>query len=150
MAGESSRPTGALRIIFGVLKGACIVVGLPLTVLSLMSLVGVFTGNGWARSIIAIVVSLGLPLVLVEKLLPDEDQARAKGLFTDMLAILWIAIPLLFVGVAHGLTGGLIAREGDRFAASGYESLARASYWLAAVKPVAASTPVEPKRGNIP
>ena len=127
---------GPVRIVFGIIKGLCILSGLPLTILCLMALMGLITGNGWARSIVAIVVAIALPLVLVDRLLPDEGQERARGLPTDMLALIWMVVPVIFIGAAHGATQGVMAVEGDRLGAAGWTRISQAAYWLAAVEPV--------------
>ena len=129
---------GPLRAVFGVLKLVCIVAGLSVTVICLMAVVGLLTDNFWARSITALVVAVGLPLLLVDRLLPDDDQKKSRGLPTDVLAVLYIAFPLIFAGLAHSATSGMLAREGDRLTADGWQQLGQGTYWLASVKPVAA------------
>jgi S1-C subfamily serine protease len=134
---QESGVRGPLRLVFGILKGVCILVGLPLTVLCLMSVVGLLTGNGWVRAIVAIVVAIGLPVLLVGRLLPDEadQQKQVRGLPTDVLSISWVLIPVLIVGLAHaGVTRSMLAVEGDRLGGGGMETLARGMYWLAGVE----------------
>jgi len=138
---------GSIRIVFGVAKTICILAGLPLTVICLMSGVGALSASGWARVISAVVVSLGLPLLLVDRLLP-EDRTRAGGVPTDVLALFYVAVPLLFSGVAHGLTTRMLAVEGDRLTASGWGRAGAMAHWLGRVRvepgkpPKPAPTPV--------
>lgn len=146
-ASDSTRPTGPLKITFGLLKGLCILVGLPLTALALMAVTGLVTAHGWARLIAGAVIALGLPLFLVDRALPDSDQERARGLATDLLALVWILIPLAFFGLAHAVTKNITAVEADRLAAAGWHRSARATYWLASMHPVAAK-PVSTTSGT--
>lgn len=126
-----------MRIIFGVLKALCIVGGLPLTVVCLMAIIGVFTANGWLRLVPAVVVAVGLPLLLVDRLLPDERSERARGLPTDVLSLAWVIVPVVFAGALNGMTSQMLAVEGDRQAAAGWGSVAGVTYWMASVRPVA-------------
>lgn len=146
-ASDSTRPQGPLKITFGLLKGLCILAGLPLTALALMAVTGLVTANGWARLVAGAVVALGLPLFLVDRALPDSDQKRARGLATDLLALVWIVIPLAFFGLAHAVTKNITAVEADRLAAAGWHRSARATYWLASMHPVA-TKPVATKSGT--
>jgi serine protease Do len=134
---SESQPSGPLRLVFGLLKGLCIVAGLPLTVVGLMALVGLLTANGWARLAIGVVVAIGLPLFIVDRVLPDSDQTKVRGLATDLLALIWVVFPLAFFGLAHGVTKNSTAVEADRLAAAGWQRTAQATYWLASVEPVA-------------
>jgi serine protease Do len=136
----SSGVSGPLRVLFGILKTLCILAGLPLTLLCLMAATGAFAQSGWIRAIAALVVGLGLPLVLVDRLLPD-DRERGRGLPTDVLALFYVAIPLLFAGAAHGLTSGLLAVEGDRLAGAGMGRTAVVAYWLGGVTPTGTPPP---------
>jgi len=134
---QNKRPMpGALRGVFGLVKFACILGGLPLTVLCLMAVVGAITGSGWIRLVAAVVVAIGLPLLLVDRLLPD-DRDRARGLPSDVLALFYVGVPLLFAGAAHGLTLRMLAVEGDRLHGGGWGRTGDVAYWLASVEPAA-------------
>lgn len=134
---KASGPAPAFRIAHGVVKTLSIVVGLPLTVVSLMSLIGLATGNVWIRLVPALVVAVGAPLFLVDKLLPDEASAKSRGLVTDVLAVVWLGFGVLYAGVGHPLTGSWLVNEADNFAASGTTSVARVVYWIGGATPVA-------------
>ena len=136
MTQNKSPMPGGLRGIFGLIKIACIIGGLPLTIVCLMAAVGAITGSGWDRLIGAVVVAFGLPLLLIDRLLPD-DRDRARGLPTDLLALFYVGIPLLFSGAAHGLTLRMLAVEGDRLHGSGWDRVGDVAYWLATVEPAA-------------
>lgn len=133
----AERPTGLLRIMLGVLKTVAILGGLPLSLLALMALVGLATDNGWARLIVALVVAIGLPLFIVDRLLPDDNVTTARGVPTDTLALIWAGFALAFFGAGHVVTAKATAREADRLAAGSYHRLAKVGYYLAAVRPTA-------------
>ena len=136
-------PRSGFRVARGVVKTGAIVVGLPLTVLSLMSLVGLATGNFWARIVPAVVVALVGPLLLIGKLAPEDVSKRVRGMPTDVLAVCWLGLAFLFVGVAAPATGPLLVTEADRYAAGGSVTMARAVYWLGGVTPVASAEAAE-------
>jgi hypothetical protein len=123
-----------LRAVFGLLKAGCIAGGLPLTVLCLMALVGAASASGWARLIVGLVAGIGLPLLIVDRLMP-EDASRGQGVMSDGLALIYVALPLAFAGLAHGLTSRTLAVEGDRLAAAGWPRVGALAYWLGSVEP---------------
>jgi hypothetical protein len=145
---DKDKPKGApfrpFRLAHGLVKTAAIIFGLPLTILSLMSVIGLVTDNFWARSVPALLITLVPPLFLVDRLLPADDVKRARGLPTDVLALCWLGWSLLFVGFGHPLTGGWLVREGDRFTRSGSVTLARLAYWAGGVVPEWPPPPAPP------
>lgn len=137
--GKSS--SSVFPVIHGISKTIAIVVGLFLTVISLMSLIGLVTDNFWIRLVPALVLALGAPLFLVDRLLPDGDQAVSKGLPTDVLAVVWLGFGVLYVGLAHPVTGSLIIAEGDRYATNGSTMIAKVTYWMGGASPIEPSEP---------
>lgn len=133
-----------LRILFGLLKVGCIVLGLPLTVLCLMAVCGSFTANGWARLACGVLGATLIPLLLVDRLLPEDTQ-RGQGLASDLLAIFFVAVPLLYAGAAHGLSARQLGLEGDRLASAGWPRVAGLAYWLGGLD---AATAPEPGAGS--
>ncbi|MCK5798946.1 MAG: trypsin-like peptidase domain-containing protein [Deltaproteobacteria bacterium] len=145
---SETSPSGAFRWILRTLKFLCVLVGLPLTILALMAVVGLVTTNGWVRLGVAAALAVIVPLVVVDRALPKADLDNARGLATDLLALIWIVVPLAFFGLANGMTQDTSAAEGDRLAAAGWKRTASATYWLASVQPVAgAVTPVVQGKG---
>jgi serine protease Do len=126
-----------LKIVRGILKALAIVGGAFITVVGLMSVVGLYTDNGWARMGAAIVVALAVPLFLVERVLAKLHSKKVDGVATDVLAVVYAAFALGFVGVAHAYTAPLLRDEGQRLAASGFERIAWSSYMLAGGRGVA-------------
>lgn len=133
------KPKPAFKVAHGLVKTLAILIGLPLTVLALMSLIGLATDNFWIRLVPAVIVALGAPLFLVDRLLPDDDATTARGLPTDVLALLWLGFAVLFVGLAQPVTGSLLVAEADRFA-PGTPLLAQVTYWMAGTTPVTSAT----------
>jgi S1-C subfamily serine protease len=115
--------------------------GAFITVVSLMALAGIYVDSGWARAGIALAVALGVPLLLVEQILARLSPERMKGVATDVLAIIYVAFALVFVGVAHAQARPLLQDEGGRLERADMPKMARAAYFLAGGRPVAAPAP---------
>jgi hypothetical protein len=120
-----------------VVRGLGIAIGAVCTFVTFASLVGVITGNVWARALVALVVTLGLPAFAVDRALPKKSPNKAPpGLVADITALVLLGIAFLFVGVGQPVTRPLIVREGDRLAEDGHEVLAHVVYLLGGVRPV--------------
>jgi serine protease Do len=141
----------------GILKVLALVVGAFITVVSLMAIVGLYIDIGWVRAAIALVVTLVLPLFLVERVLARLEPDQMKGVASDVLAVVYMAFAIVFVGIAHGSSRPILQDEGLRFERAGMTRLAKASYLLAGGSPGAgtplaelmaraASAPIEPQK----
>ncbi len=138
-----SKPSPSrFALIYNVTKLAAIVVGLLLSVLCLMAVVGIFTDNGWARVLIAAIVAVVLPLVVADRALPANDPASATGLASDVLALIWLGFPTLFIIAANGVTRNVLTREGDRLVQAGWPTTGRLTYLLAGVVPIELPKPL--------
>lgn len=124
------KPLGPIAFI---VKALAIIVGFSASLLCLMASIGAFTANGYARALGALGIAIVVPLVLADRLVPDDPQ-KAKGLVTDLLSLLWMGFALIFAGALTAQTRPLLVREGDRLLSSGYVNLARAAYMLAQVR----------------
>ena len=111
-----------------VVKALAVVGGGLLTLLSLMSVIGAVTANGLARLGVAAVVTLALPALVVDRVLPKKDATKAPGLATDVLALTLLGFAFVYCGVAQPLTKKLLVAEGDRLAESGFGAPARVAY----------------------
>lgn len=68
------------RVVFGIVETFAIVVGLALTIFSLMAIVGQFTANFWVQLTIGATAALLVPFLLADRLLPKgEKAARSRG-----------------------------------------------------------------------
>ncbi len=134
-----SNSASGLGIVGGVVKVLALLVGLLGSLVCLMALVGRFTDNGWIRAITAIVVAIGVPALLTDRLLPDDDPGKAKGLVGDVFALTWLGVPVVVAVALHSLTGPLLVKEGDRLSRSGVPLLADVAYLLGKVRTVAAA-----------
>jgi hypothetical protein len=138
----ASADGGGLAVLARVVKAAAIVLGGLCTFVTFASIVGIVTGNAWARAGLALVLSVVLPAVAVDRALPKKDAGKARpGLLVDVVALVLLAIPLLFIGLGQPVTRPLLVREGDRLAESGREVAAHVVYFLAGVRPVDDATP---------
>jgi len=135
----------------GILKVLALVGGAFITVVSLMALAGIYVDNGWARASIAIVVALGVPLLLVEQILKRLSPDNMKGVTSDVLALVYMAFALVFVGVTHASARPLLQDEGQRLEHAGMPRMAQAAYLLAGGSPAAPVQPApEPARPAAP
>jgi len=118
-------------------KGVAIAAGAVCTFVAFSSVVGLATGNGWARGIVGLLLTLALPAVVVDRSLPKGDVNKARpGLVSDAIAIVLLGVALGFVGFGQPLTRPLLVHEGDRYAEDGHDVLAHVVYFLAGVRPV--------------
>ncbi|MBI5532254.1 MAG: trypsin-like peptidase domain-containing protein [Deltaproteobacteria bacterium] len=121
------------RVIFVLVKAASMVVGLIGTLIGLMATTGLVTDRLWLRLTVAIIVALVVPLVIADRMLPANDPTSARGLPTDILAVVWLGCALTFTALAGMATRGLLVREGDRLVADGSPLVARVAYAMARV-----------------
>ena len=134
-ARRASSPPGPLIVVgHKVLKLAGFVVGLPAAMLCVMALIGGVAENGYVRFIGALVLVLGLPLFLADRLLPDHDPTRARGLVSDVLAVSWTLTAFVIAAALGGTTRPMLGREGDRLVKAGYPDIALGAYFLAGLK----------------
>jgi hypothetical protein len=141
MAGTTSGFAWVQRAV----KGAGIVLGGVCTYVSFSSIVGIVTGNAWARALVALVLTVGLPLFVADRALPGQKAGKARpGIVVDMVALVLLGVALLFVGLGQPVTRPLLVREGDRLAEDGHEVPAHLVYFLGGVRPVDAPEPAPP------
>ncbi len=142
-----AKDAGALTIATRVVKGLAIAGGGLCTFVTFASLVGIVTGNPWARAIGALLLSVAVPALVADRALPKGDASKARsGLVGDVIAIVLLAIALLFVGIGQPVTRPLLVREGDRLAGDGHEIPAHVVYLMAGVRPVDAAAPAPSAR----
>ena len=95
-------------------KVVAIACGFVATMIGLMACVGALTDNGYARVLGALFLTMAVPLAIGDRFLPENDAARAKGIITETMAVMWVVFGLVFATVANAGTRGLLTREGDR------------------------------------
>ena len=132
----SSPPSAGVMMAYRVVKGVAILAGFVATMISLMACVGAVTENGYARFFIALVVALAIPLFIGDRLLPEDDPVRAKGIITEAMAVTWLLFGFVFATVANVGTRGLLTREADRLRRDGWESTASVAYFFAGVQAI--------------
>ena len=132
----SSPPSAGVMMAYRAVKVVAILAGLVATMLSLMACVGAITENGYARFFIALVVTFAVPLFVGDRLLPEDDPTRAKGIITETMAVTWVLFGFVFATVANVGTRGLLTREADRLRKDGWESTASVAYFFAGVQAI--------------
>lgn len=137
---SNSTSSKVLSIGGAAVKLLAILAGGAVTVLCLMSVAGAVVANGWARLGIALVVAIGVPALITDRLLPD-DAARGKGIASDVFALTWLGIAFVFVGLGISFTRPLLHSEAGRLAGAGMDTLARVTFWMAGAPERAALAP---------
>ncbi len=132
---------GVMRVARGIVKGLALAVGGLLTFIALMATTGLVVQSGWIRAIVAALVMLATPAVIVDRLLPENVDARAKGLPTDVFALVWLGVALLYVVVLYDWTRPALVTEADRLGHAGYGRMAMLARFVAAVAPSAEPSP---------
>jgi hypothetical protein len=133
-----------VKVLAFVLGGLC-------TYVTFASLVGLVTGNGWARAIGGLVLSAALPAIAVDRTLPKKDAGKPRpGLVGDVIALTLLGVSLLFVGIGQPVTRPLLVNEGDRLAEDGHVVPAHVVYLLAGVRPVDSVAATPPAASGAP
>jgi hypothetical protein len=135
-----------VAILRGLLKLVSLLVGLGVTVLGLTALAGAVVENGWVRLGIAIVIALGPPLFLADRLIPRDDPVGAVGIPTDVLAVSWLAIATLLVWLAGGPLRGVWIADAERHWKAGRTEVARVELRLAGRRVVTKAPTKAPAR----
>ena len=116
-----------------VVRGIGILLGGFVTLVGFMSIVGLITDNIWVRLLGALVIVIGLPAFLTDRLL-RKMKGGGLGFVADIFAIVLLLFALLLVA-ADFMSKPLFVREGDRYARSGSKTMARLAYYLGGVSP---------------
>jgi serine protease Do len=122
-------PPPAFLFAYRGLKSVAIAIGFVVTVIGVMSLMNLVTGNGWVQVVVALVVAIAVPAFIADRFLPHDDEVRVPGLVSDVFALVLFGLALLFVVVARPL----LVKEADRFSAAGSRTLARLTFFFAGV-----------------
>jgi hypothetical protein len=124
-----------------------VVIGGFVTVVGVMSLVGLATDNFLARLLVGLVVAIGLPAFIADRLLKRTNMGGGLPMVADVFAIALLGIALVFVS-ADFVTKPLLIREGDRYARSGSTVTARLVYWMGGVSPLFPADKGAPPAGS--
>ena len=111
-----------------------IVLGGFVTLVGVMSLVGFATDNFWARLLVAVVVVVGFPAFVSDRVLKRTRLGGGAAMVVDLFAIVLLGIALLLVE-ADFVSKPLLVSEGDRYAKTGSRTMARLTYFLGGVSP---------------
>ena len=109
------------------------------SLVGMMGVVGLGVSNIWARLVVGLVVVIGLPAFLADRLLKRSDAnlgtRGSLGMVANVFAIVLLGVALMLVG-AEAMTRNLFAHEGDLYARSGSTGMSRLVYFVAGVSPV--------------
>ena len=129
------RPAPKMRRIVRITRAFGLLLGGFVSLVAMMSVVGLVTDNFWLRLLLALVVVVGLPAFVAERLLRRTNVSGGVSTIGDIFAIVLLTISLAFVATEIA-SKPLLRREGDRYARSGSRTMARLVYFLGGLKPV--------------
>ena len=131
---SGSGPSPSMLRLIRIARGIGLLIGGLVTLVGVMGIVGLVTGNFLARLLVALVLVIGIPALATDRLL-KRTKARGLGLVGDVFAIVLLALALFFVGLPF-MSKPLFVGEGDHYARSGSRGLSKFAYWLGGVTPV--------------
>lgn len=124
-----------MRRLMRVTRGIAIALGGTFSLVGTMALVGLVTESFWVRLLVALVVLVGLPAALSDRILKWSDGTTSRlSIVADTFAIVWLLGALALVATGAS-TRSIVVREGDRYARSGSQTTARLVYFVAGVSP---------------
>lgn len=131
----SKGPTPQMLRLMRIVRALGVLLGGFVTLVGMMSLVGFVTDNFWVRLLVALVVVVGLPAFVSDRLLKRTRLGGGAGMVGDIFAIVLLGIALVLISLDFA-SKPLLVREGDRYARSGSRTMARVVYFLGGVSPV--------------
>jgi len=131
----SKGPTPQMVRLMRIVRAVGVLLGGFVTLVGMMSVVGFVTDNFWVRLLVALVVVVGLPAFLSDRLLKRTRLGGGVGMVGDVFAIVLLGIALVLISIDFA-SKPLLVREGDRYARSGSRTMARVVYFLGGVSPV--------------
>jgi hypothetical protein len=114
-------------------RAAGLLFGGFVTLVGVMSFVGLVTDNFWLRLLAALLVVVAVPAFIADRVL-RRTSLGGLSVVADVFAIVLLGMALA-IASANVVTKPLLVREGDRYARSGSHSMARVAYFLAGVSP---------------
>jgi hypothetical protein len=116
----------------GWVRVATLAAGLLLSVLGLSAAMGVVTDILALRAVVALVVVVGVPLFVADKILAKMKGPSDKlGVVLDVTSAFWMVLAWVFVGAFPKL----LVAEGDRQTRAGSITFAKVAYYLGGVTP---------------
>jgi hypothetical protein len=123
-----------------IVKMLALAVGGFVAIVGWMSVFGLVLDNSIVRLVLAILPTLGLGLLVVDRVLKRWSTDDRGGATLDVFAIFFMVQALAFVLLGN-ITHGAFTKEGDRYARSGSRGFARAAYLLGGKSPTFDETP---------
>ena len=135
----AARATPQMRRLMRITAGVGIALGGFVTLTAVMAVVGLAVDNIWARLIVGLLVVVGLPSFLADRMLKRGGSTLATrgglGMVADVFAIVLLGAALMLIA-ADSVTSSLFRHEADLYAKHGSTVMARAVYFVAGVSPV--------------
>ena len=133
------RPTPQMRRLMRIATAIGIALGGFISLVAVMAVVGLVVDNIWARLVVGLLLVVGLPSFLADRMLKRSDSTLATrggiGMVADVFAIVLLGAALMLIA-ADSVTSSLFRHEADLYAKHGSTTMARAVYFVAGVSPV--------------
>jgi len=114
------------------LRAIALAGGLVVSLLGVSAALGVVTDMLVLRAIVALVLLVGLPLFVSDKILSRMKSPTDRlGVVLDVFGVLWVGLAWLFVAAVPKV----LVAEGDRQTRQGALWLAKTAYFLGGVSP---------------
>jgi len=131
--------SASMRKLMRITCAVGITLGGFVALVGMMAVVGLAVSNIWVRLVVGLVVVVGLPAFLADRLLKRTSAnlgtRGSLGMVADVFAIVLLGVALMLVA-AEAMTKNLFAHEADLYARSGSTTMARLVYFVAGVAPV--------------
>jgi hypothetical protein len=131
--------SASMRKLMRITRAIGIALGGFVALVGVMAVVGLALSNIWVRLVVGLIVVIGLPALLSDRLLKRTSANLATrgslGMVADVFAIILLGVSLTIVA-ANAMTKSLLVHEGDLYARSGSTGMARLVYFIAGVSPV--------------
>jgi hypothetical protein len=133
------RASPQMRRLMRITSAIGIALGGFVSVVAVMAVVGLAVDNFWVRLVVGLLLVVGLPAFLADRMLKRSDSTLATrgglGMVADVFAIVLLGAALMLIA-ADSVTSSLFRHEADLYAKHGSTVMARAVYFVAGVSPV--------------
>jgi len=128
-----------MRRLMRITSAIGIALGGFVSLVAVMAVVGLAVDNFWVRLVVGLLLVVGLPSFLADRMLKRSDSTLATrgglGMVADIFAIVLLGAALMLIA-ADSVTSSLFRHEADLYAKQGSTTMARAVYFVAGVSPV--------------
>lgn len=115
----------------GLVKLLALVVGGAVSLLALVAVLGLWIEALWLRVVLGVAALLLVPLPVADRALPRENTEPAKGIISDVIAIVWMCGALVVAAVGPTLLKERLDHEATWLTIRGLPRVGWFARWLA-------------------